>query len=146
MAKSKNSTNKNQISKSHRNGIKKPKEHRHISTKGVRKNQYNFLTEIAQFFYELHLLLLKQFAFFIISISPQIPKSNKIQSYLPLIIEIKYQWRDQYKLNFVYGKSQVFDIQKEVQQEIILLKAKNYQIKSMIHLLNSDLVDLFYLK
>ncbi|EAS07088.2 60S ribosomal protein L29 (macronuclear) [Tetrahymena thermophila SB210] len=35
MAKSKNSTNKNQISKSHRNGIKKPKDHRHISTKGV---------------------------------------------------------------------------------------------------------------
>ncbi|EGR34458.1 ribosomal protein, putative [Ichthyophthirius multifiliis] len=35
MAKSKNSTNKNQISKSHRNGIKKPKNERYISLKGV---------------------------------------------------------------------------------------------------------------
>lgn len=35
MAKSKNSTNKNQISKAHRNGIKKVKIERYSSLKGV---------------------------------------------------------------------------------------------------------------
>jgi len=35
MSKSKNHTNKNQISKAHRNGIKKPKQQRYISLAGV---------------------------------------------------------------------------------------------------------------
>ena len=35
MAKSKNHTNKNQISKAHRNGIKKPRRQRYSSLKGV---------------------------------------------------------------------------------------------------------------
>ncbi|KAK6138790.1 hypothetical protein DH2020_027467 [Rehmannia glutinosa] len=35
MAKSKNHTAHNQSHKAHRNGIKKPKRHRNISTKGV---------------------------------------------------------------------------------------------------------------
>jgi len=35
MAKSKNHTNHNQNKKAHRNGIKKPKNHRYISTKGM---------------------------------------------------------------------------------------------------------------
>ncbi|KAJ2161622.1 60S ribosomal protein L29 [Coemansia sp. RSA 552] len=35
MAKSKNHTNHNQNKKDHRNGIKKPKGHRHPSLKGV---------------------------------------------------------------------------------------------------------------
>ncbi|KAJ1805287.1 60S ribosomal protein L29 [Coemansia sp. RSA 2523] len=35
MAKSKNHTNHNQNKKAHRNGIKKPKSHRHPSLKGV---------------------------------------------------------------------------------------------------------------
>ncbi|KAJ1644910.1 60S ribosomal protein L29 [Coemansia asiatica] len=35
MAKSKNHTNHNQNKKAHRNGIKKPKTHRHPSLKGV---------------------------------------------------------------------------------------------------------------
>ncbi|CAH0388642.1 unnamed protein product [Bemisia tabaci] len=35
MAKSKNHTNKNQNRKDHRNGIKKAKKHRYISTRGV---------------------------------------------------------------------------------------------------------------
>ncbi|CAN4094961.1 unnamed protein product [Withania somnifera] len=35
MAKSKNHTAHNQSYKAHRNGIKKPKRHRHSSTKGV---------------------------------------------------------------------------------------------------------------
>lgn len=35
MAKSKNHTNHNQNKKNHRNGIKKPKLHRYISTRGV---------------------------------------------------------------------------------------------------------------
>lgn len=36
MAKSKNHTNHNQGHKNHRNGIKKPRVHKHISLKGVR--------------------------------------------------------------------------------------------------------------
>ncbi|KAI8925526.1 ribosomal L29e protein family-domain-containing protein [Entophlyctis helioformis] len=43
MSKSKNHTNHNQNKKAHRNGIKKPKVHRHVSLKGVdpkfRRNQ-----------------------------------------------------------------------------------------------------------
>ncbi|KAH7856951.1 hypothetical protein Vadar_007257 [Vaccinium darrowii] len=35
MAKSKNHTAHNQSFKAHRNGIKKPRKHRHISTKGM---------------------------------------------------------------------------------------------------------------
>ncbi|KAJ0793202.1 putative ribosomal protein L29e [Helianthus annuus] len=35
MAKSKNNTAHNQSYKAHRNGIKKPRKHRHTSTKGV---------------------------------------------------------------------------------------------------------------
>ncbi|KAG6467402.1 60S ribosomal protein L29-1-like [Zingiber officinale] len=35
MAKSKNHTAHNQSYKAHRNGIKKPKRHRHTSTKGM---------------------------------------------------------------------------------------------------------------
>ncbi|CAN1281460.1 60S ribosomal protein L29-1 [Linum perenne] len=35
MAKSKNHTAHNQSHKAHKNGIKKPKRHRHTSTKGV---------------------------------------------------------------------------------------------------------------
>lgn len=35
MAKSKNHTAHNQSYKAHKNGIKKPKKHRHTSTKGV---------------------------------------------------------------------------------------------------------------
>uniref|UniRef100_A0A0R0G9Z5 60S ribosomal protein L29 n=1 Tax=Glycine max TaxID=3847 RepID=A0A0R0G9Z5_SOYBN len=35
MAKSKNHTAHNQSYKAHKNGIKKPKRHRHTSTKGV---------------------------------------------------------------------------------------------------------------
>ncbi|MFS8014212.1 putative ribosomal protein L29e [Helianthus anomalus] len=35
MAKSKNHTAHNQSYKAHRNGIKKPRKHRHTSTKGV---------------------------------------------------------------------------------------------------------------
>jgi large subunit ribosomal protein L29e len=35
MAKSKNHTAHNQSYKAHKNGIKKPRKHRHISTKGV---------------------------------------------------------------------------------------------------------------
>lgn len=35
MAKSKNHTNHNQSYKAHRNGIKKPKDHRYKSTKGM---------------------------------------------------------------------------------------------------------------
>lgn len=35
MAKSKNHTNHNQVSKAHRNGIKKPKAHRYPSLRGV---------------------------------------------------------------------------------------------------------------
>ncbi|CAN1181633.1 60S ribosomal protein L29-1 [Linum perenne] len=35
MAKSKNHTAHNQSYKAHRNGIKKPKSHRHTSTKGM---------------------------------------------------------------------------------------------------------------
>ncbi|XP_042410543.1 60S ribosomal protein L29-1-like [Zingiber officinale] len=35
MAKSKNHTAHNQSYKAHRNGIKKPKKHRHTSTKGM---------------------------------------------------------------------------------------------------------------
>ncbi|KAJ8661155.1 hypothetical protein O0I10_002902 [Lichtheimia ornata] len=35
MAKSKNHTNHNQNSKAHRNGIKKPRQHRYPSLKGV---------------------------------------------------------------------------------------------------------------
>lgn len=35
MAKSKNHTNHNQNKKNHRNGIKKPKLHRYMSTRGV---------------------------------------------------------------------------------------------------------------
>ncbi|KAI7834268.1 ribosomal L29e protein family-domain-containing protein, partial [Kickxella alabastrina] len=35
MSKSKNHTNHNQNKKAHRNGIKKPKTHRHPSLKGV---------------------------------------------------------------------------------------------------------------
>ncbi|KAI8999451.1 ribosomal L29e protein family-domain-containing protein [Gaertneriomyces semiglobifer] len=35
MAKSKNHTNHNQISKAHRNGIRKPKANRHPSLRGV---------------------------------------------------------------------------------------------------------------
>lgn len=36
MAKSKNHTAHNQSYKAHKNGIKKPRKHRHTSTKGVR--------------------------------------------------------------------------------------------------------------
>jgi large subunit ribosomal protein L29e len=35
MAKSKNSTNKNQISKAHRNGIHRPRPQKYASLKGV---------------------------------------------------------------------------------------------------------------
>jgi len=35
MAKSKNHTNHNQNKKAHRNGIRKPKDHRYKSTKGM---------------------------------------------------------------------------------------------------------------
>ncbi|XP_043699235.1 60S ribosomal protein L29-1-like [Telopea speciosissima] len=35
MAKSKNHTTHNQSNKAHKNGIKKPKRHRHTSTKGM---------------------------------------------------------------------------------------------------------------
>ena len=37
MAKSKNHTAHNQSNKAHRNGIKRPKKHRYISTKGMDK-------------------------------------------------------------------------------------------------------------
>ncbi|KAK4258666.1 hypothetical protein QN277_005089 [Acacia crassicarpa] len=39
MAKSKNHTTRNQSYKAHKNGIKKPKRHRHTSTKGFLRNQ-----------------------------------------------------------------------------------------------------------
>ncbi|KAG5555228.1 hypothetical protein RHGRI_012687 [Rhododendron griersonianum] len=39
MAKSKNHTAHNQSHKAHQNGIKKPRKHRHASTKGFLRNQ-----------------------------------------------------------------------------------------------------------
>lgn len=44
MAKSKNHTNHNQGHKNHRNGIKKPRVHKHASMAGVR---FNFQSEFA---------------------------------------------------------------------------------------------------
>ncbi|TXG63316.1 hypothetical protein EZV62_010310 [Acer yangbiense] len=48
MAKSKNHTAHNQSHKAHRNGIKKPKRHRHTSTKGYENVEFFIIIIIMQ--------------------------------------------------------------------------------------------------
>jgi large subunit ribosomal protein L29e len=51
MAKSKNHTAHNQSYKAHKNGIKKPKRHRHTSTKGVCIHSFSFFSFYPIFFF-----------------------------------------------------------------------------------------------
>ncbi|KAK9179215.1 hypothetical protein WN943_028414 [Citrus x changshan-huyou] len=75
MAKSKNHTAHNQSYKAHKNGIKKPKKHRHTSTKGV--IFFHFLLIVMPAFSNFDTRFVRFFFLMIID-GPKVPEEPEV--------------------------------------------------------------------